>query len=65
MHAAFSEESMVNVLALWVEVIEHHVGITAVGSSEDDDFEILAQFLKSLNGIRSNVDSSLIGALGH
>ena len=55
----FSEETMVDVLVLRVQVVENNVGIAGVTGSEDDYLEVSAQVAKDFLDVRTDVDACL------
>ena len=54
-----SEESMMHVFSVGIEVIDHDIGVAGVTGSEDYHFEVLAEVSKDLPSIWSNVYARL------
>ena len=53
--AMFPKESVGEEVSFWVDVIDNHVGIASVTSSENHKFEILSQFLQALVDVGSHI----------
>ena len=47
-----------DVLVGGVEVVQNHIGVAGMGSSEDDDLEMFGEVFDDLLGVGSDVDAS-------
>lgn len=48
-------QSIIDIFAIGVQIIQHHVGVAWVGCREDYNLEILRQILENLPGVRPDV----------
>lgn len=53
-----SEQSMVNVLIIGIQIVKDNVSITRVTCCKDDDFEMFTEVFKDLLSVRTDVDTS-------
>ena len=56
-----AEESVMDVFIGGVKVVQHHIGVAGMGSSEDDDLEMFGEVFDDLLGVGSDVDRSQHG----
>ena len=59
-----AEESVMDVFVGGVKVVQHHVGVAGMGSSEDDDLEMFGEVFDDLLGVGSDVDASFYDLAG-
>lgn len=57
--AMLSEKSMGYIFIFWVKIIQNHICIARMASSENNNFKIFRQFLEEVNSMRSYIDSSI------
>ena len=53
-----AEQSMMDELLIWVQMIQHNICIAGVAGCEHNHFKILSEILHNVNGMRSDVNPS-------
>ena len=54
-----SEQPMLDVLVIWVEVVQNHICVAWVTGCEDDHLEMFAEIFYYLLGVGSDVNTRL------
>ncbi len=49
---------MMNILIIGVKMVNHHIGVTRMAGSEDNDLKILGKINQDLPSIGTNIDTS-------
>lgn len=52
-----AEQPMLDVLVVGVQIIQDHIGVARVTSSEDDDLEVFAEVFEDVLGMGPDVDA--------
>ena len=53
-----SEEAVMNVLVIGIQVVKDYVGVARVTGCENDDFEVFTEVFEDVLCMRSDVDTS-------
>ena len=59
LHAAVPVQSVLDELSFRVEIVQHHISIRLMTSSEDDHLEVLIRCSETLNCIGPDIDPSI------
>ena len=59
LYAAVAVESVLDQVALRVEIVQHHISVRLMTGSEDDNLEELVRCSETLDRVGPNVDSSI------
>jgi len=54
-----AKQSMMHPLALWVQVVQHHISIARVACRKNNNLEVLRQVFKYFDCIGTNIDACL------
>ena len=59
LYAVFTEQAVMHVLIIWVQMVYDHICVARVTGSENNHLEFFRQILKDVYGMGSDVNSGL------